>query len=89
MIDDNKPATRRTILAGAALLAGLPLLAQPRQAQAGTMPQANAKYQTSPKGTFKCSGCNYFVPGATGACKIVAGVISPNGWCQLYAPKHA
>ena len=33
-----------------------------------------------------------FLPGADpngpGACKVVAGPISPTGWCTLFAPKH-
>ena len=53
--------------------------------------QANAKYQTQPKGAAHCAVCNYFLPGASatanGACKQVAGVISPNGWCQFFAKK--
>ena len=92
MTDKPKSATRRTILIGAATLSGLPLLAAAGSAQAaGTMPQANAKYQSTPKGAQQCSKCNYFIPGASataaGQCKIVAGVISPNGYCVLFAPK--
>jgi hypothetical protein len=32
-----------------------------------------------------CSGCVNFV--APNACKVVKGVINPNGWCVAYAPK--
>jgi hypothetical protein len=92
MTDKPKSATRRTILIGAATLSGLPLLAAASSAQAaGTMPKTNAKYQEMPKGAQMCSKCNYFIPGATpkaaGQCKIVAGAISPNGYCVLFAPK--
>jgi len=92
MTDTPKSATRRTILIGAATLSGLPLLAAAGSAQAaGTMPQANAKYQATPKGAQQCSKCNYFIPGAKptgpGQCKVVAGVISPTGYCVLFAPK--
>ena len=49
------------------------------------------KYQDHPKGTQKCAGCKLFVPGKTakamGSCKLVAGSISPNGWCVAYTPK--
>ena len=66
MSDQPKSATRRTILIGAATLSGLPLLAAAGSAQAaGTMRQANAKYQTMPKGAQQCSKCNYFIPGAS------------------------
>jgi hypothetical protein len=38
-----------------------------------------------------CSSCVSFLPGATadadGSCKIVAGVISPHGYCGAYSPK--
>jgi len=92
MTDNSKPATRRNILIGAATLAGLPLLAASGEAQAaGTVPKANAKYQETPKGAQHCSLCNYYLPGASptavGQCKLVAGPISPNGWCSLFAAK--
>ena len=92
MTDTPKSATRRTILIGAATLSGLPLLAAAGSAQAaGTMPQATAKYQPTPKGAQQCSKCNYFLPGAkataAGQCKVVAGAISPTGYCILFAPK--
>jgi hypothetical protein len=90
MTENSKPANRRTIVLGAAVVASLPLLA-PKAADAGVVTQANAKYQATPKGAAHCSICNYFIPGpkpdANGTCKQVAGVISPNGWCQFYAKK--
>jgi hypothetical protein len=85
--------TRRTILIGAAALSGLPVLAATQSAYAaGTVPQASAHYQNKPNANGQhCGKCNYFLPGASatanGQCKLVAGVISPNGWCQLYAAK--
>jgi hypothetical protein len=95
MIDDSKPTTRRNVLIGASLLTGLSLLAQPKQAEAaGTMPPSNVKYQTHPNAAGQhCAKCNYFLPGASptapGKCKIVAGAISPNGWCTMFAAKRA
>jgi hypothetical protein len=90
----NSTATRRSILIKAAGLAAVPLIAATSEARAaGTVPQANAKYRPAPNGAAQCSKCNYFLPGAsatvTGKCKIVAGDISPHGWCQLFAPKPA
>ncbi len=91
----NKPTTRRTILIGAAALSGLPVLLATQSANAaGTVPQASAHYQPKPNASGQhCGGCNYFLPGKTptavGSCKLVAGAISPTGWCQLYAAKHA
>ena len=93
MSETANPATRRTIILGAAMLTGLPLLATPKRAVAAGVPQAAAKYQTMPKGAFQCSTCTYYVPGASataaGTCKVVAGAILPTGWCQLYAKKPA
>jgi hypothetical protein len=92
MTDRFRPATRRTLLIGAATLASLPVLAAPpRAAAAGTLPKANAKYQDHPNAGNKCDMCTYWVPGAKpaedGQCKVVAGSIAPNAWCILYAPK--
>ncbi|MDQ2873023.1 MAG: high-potential iron-sulfur protein [Candidatus Eremiobacteraeota bacterium] len=54
-------------------------------------PKTQFKYQNHPKGTQKCSGCSLFIPGknktAMGGCKVVAGSISPNGWCTAYSAK--
>jgi hypothetical protein len=47
--------------------------------------QSVVQYQTSPKDGAKCSTCVNFI--APNACKVVAGNISPNGWCVAYAPK--
>jgi hypothetical protein len=43
------------------------------------------KYQDTPKGSQSCDHCLHFVP--PDQCKLVAGKISPKGWCQLFAPK--
>jgi len=93
MDSKSKPTTRRTILIGAAALTGLPVLTATQAAQAaGTVPQASAHYQGKPNANGQhCSLCNYYLPGASatanGQCKLVAGVIAPNGWCQLFAAK--
>lgn len=83
--------TRRDALKAFAL----PALAA---AIAGTTTLAEAKatkaamhYQDKPKGDDKCSGCRFFEKGKTakamGACTIVGGAISPNGWCIAYHAK--
>ena len=68
------------------LLAGIPLAVV---ATAGTASaadnKAQFKYQATPKGSAKCSGCRFFKKPA--ACSIVTGKISPNGWCIAYAAK--
>jgi hypothetical protein len=42
-------------------------------------------YQDSPQGRQQCDNCQYFQP--PNACKIVAGAISPKGWCKMWAKK--
>jgi len=42
-------------------------------------------YQASPKGPARCELCvNWQSPNA---CKLVAGPISPSGWCGLFVRK--
>jgi hypothetical protein len=54
-------------------------------AQAAKVAQSAAQYQTTPKAKAQCSGCVSFI--APSACKVVAGTISPSGWCSLYNAK--
>ena len=55
--------------------------------------KARVRYQDHPKGDEYCAGCVNFIPGsmpaAMGACMIVEGAISPQGWCTAFAPKVA
>lgn len=87
---NNKSISRRALLASAAAVSTMMLAPA---AEAGSMPQAAVKYQAEPKAGHQCSGCKFFQPGATadavGACKLVAGQISPKGWCSLWAVKAA
>jgi hypothetical protein len=43
------------------------------------------QYQDSPKGGHQCSGCSNFV--GPSSCKVVAGKVSPHGWCSIWTPK--
>ena len=43
------------------------------------------QYQESPKQGHECSGCSNFE--APASCKVVAGQISPHGWCSIWTPK--
>jgi hypothetical protein len=54
------------------------------QVQVKSSPQA-AGYQDRPNGGQRCSNCAHFQPPA--ACKIVAGRVSPQGWCKIYFAK--
>jgi hypothetical protein len=44
--------------------------------------QAEAHYQDRPKNGLSCAACALFRPPA--ACTVVAGVVSPNGWCRFF-----
>lgn len=77
--------SRRTMLGGAALVAGIGASAVLSTTAQAKVPQNSAKYQDSPKGSSKCEGCSQFQ--APDACKVVDGKVSPNGWCQLFSPK--
>jgi hypothetical protein len=45
-------------------------------------------YQDQPKGSQKCSDCQFFIPESS-TCKQVDGDISPQGWCTLWSAKTA
>jgi len=46
------------------------------------MSAAEAQYQNRPKNGFSSAACALFRPPA--ACVVVAGAISPNGWCRFF-----
>ena len=55
-------------------------------AAAAKVPERAAQYQPTPKGGQACAGCNSFI--APNQCKLVAGQISPSGWCRLWTKKE-
>jgi hypothetical protein len=59
---------------------------QATEAAGGKMAQSAAQYQSQPKGDQDCAGCLHFVA-QDNSCKVVAGQISPQGWCILWAGK--
>jgi hypothetical protein len=80
--------SRRWLLKNSPAFAGAiaSAVALPQNAFAQTkLTHEVAKYQDEPKNGQKCSTCVQFQPPS--ACKIVVDPISPNGWCQFYAPK--
>ena len=85
--NDWERISRRGLLSGTALALGAAATAAvASQANAQEkLPQADAKYQATPKGDLHCDGCVNFQP--PNGCKFVQGEISPNGWCQLFVPK--
>lgn len=85
-VEDAGLVSRREWLAGATCVGAAAVFLWPLRAEAKVKPDA-AKYQETPKDGHKCSGCQQFVE--PDSCKVVDGKISPEGWCQLFAPKAA
>ena len=80
--------SRRQLLRSAALVAGCAAVLMAGATgpdAAGSMTQKAAGYQATPKGDQRCDGCALFT--APASCKLVAGDISPSGWCRLYVKK--
>jgi High potential iron-sulfur protein len=79
--------SRRVALSrGAAALGSAAIATVVSQAAAQQkISQADATYQSTPKGGQHCEGCVNFQPPNT--CKFVDGNVSPSGWCQLFTPK--
>jgi hypothetical protein len=44
--------------------------------------QTDAAYQDHPRGGLSCVGCTFFR--RPRACQVVAGDVSPDGWCRLF-----
>jgi hypothetical protein len=77
-------ASRRTILCigGAAVAAaGVATRAVAQQ----KIEKSLVLYQDKPKEGQECDKCLHFQ--APNSCDIVAGTISPTGWCGAFAPK--
>jgi hypothetical protein len=55
-------------------------------AQDAKVAQNLVQYQQTPKDGQECDKCVNWVP--PNSCKIVAGTISPKGYCIAYAPKE-
>jgi hypothetical protein len=97
MSDDNNNSISRSAAIGKLAIAPLAigaLAALRAEAEAApTMDQKAASYVTHPNDGKKCAGCNLFVPAkknptkANGACQLVKGSISPNGYCKFFTPK--
>jgi hypothetical protein len=53
--------------------------------------KAQVRYQTTPKGEERCGQCMHYISSnsgqGAGTCKIVAGSISPSGWCAEWEAK--
>jgi hypothetical protein len=72
---------RRKVVQGA-LGATAAALGVGRAAAQQQLSPAEAEYQNSPKSGLTCAACTVFRPPRS--CEIVAGDISPNGWCKFF-----
>ena len=55
---------------------------------AGKLAQAAVQYQDHPKGVERCSTCMHY-NAESNTCELVAGPISPTGWCTIWVKKMA
>ena len=87
-MSSNHTFSRRSVLKSTGALAGAAcagLVSQKEAFAQGKASKAAMKYQDHPNGDKKCSGCLQFVP--PDSCKVVEGVISPNGYCIAWVKK--
>jgi len=82
--DRRRTASRRGLLE-AGLLAAATILGGCATSQQKLSWEA-AQYQDQAKDGRRCDGCIYWV--APHSCRIVAGRISPKGWCAYYIAKR-
>lgn len=65
----------------------LPSGAYPEASESSKTPQASVNYQNQPsENGQKCSQCQNFIS-ESNRCQVVAGTISPEGWCDLWTKK--
>jgi hypothetical protein len=76
--------TSAAVVGAAGLSACVP---SPTARTPGTEPKTVALYQDFPNQGRRCAGCAHFIE--PNACEIVAGEISPNGWCRHYEARPA
>lgn len=87
----RRTAMKRVLLTAAGLAVGWSAVRSEQARAAGSVPKGAVGYQDKPNGKERCFNCSQFIPGKTptamGTCNIVAGSISPNGWCNVWAAK--
>jgi anaerobic selenocysteine-containing dehydrogenase len=82
---ESSAVSRRTIIKVVAVAGSAPALAMGVTPALAKVSQTSVAYQASPKGTAECSNCSLFESPA--ACKSVAGVVAPSGWCKIWVKK--
>jgi len=76
---DARPLSRRTLLIAAAFVPCGGRIA----AAAGKLSKTQVAYQDQPHGTERCEICAPYLP--PDQCRLVAGPVSRQGWCRVYA----
>jgi hypothetical protein len=84
MADKPLDRSRRKLMGTAvkAISAGLLLRIAPTRASE-KMTRQQAEYQDKPNGIYSCALCTLFEK--PNSCKVVAGEVSPEGWCKAFA----
>ncbi|MGH7047653.1 MAG: hypothetical protein ACREE2_14825 [Stellaceae bacterium] len=72
---------RRNLLGAAAVAVAAAAVSRPARSRP-TVSQREARYQDRPNGGFSCAACALFRPPSS--CTVVAGTISPHGWCRFF-----
>lgn len=85
MPNHNGTSRRDMLRTGMMIVAGV-AAASAAQAQDEKIAQELVQYQNMPKDGQKCNMCAQWVD--PNACKIVAGTISPQGYCVAFAPRE-
>ena len=89
-MQNNPKLSRRSIVKGAALLAGGTLIAcmmASKEAFAQKASKESMQYQDKPNGDKQCSNCAQFI--SNNSCQIVEGTISPQGYCISWQQKKS
>jgi hypothetical protein len=88
---ESRMLSRRKFLkvsvTGAAIAGAGGLSACVSAVRGGKTSKVLALYQDTPNRGRRCAGCTYFRQ--PNGCEIVAGEISPNGWCRFYEARAA
>jgi hypothetical protein len=81
------PISRRSLFpAAAGVLAAVMTFCASAAVEAQTKTdKKTAKYQDHPNNGQSCSQCRYFL--APKSCQLVAGDVSPTGWCSFFLEK--
>jgi hypothetical protein len=85
-MDTRGKISRRKFFSSTAIVAGgMAGLGISTQTASAAVQQEAAGYQNKDNNGQSCSSCTHFTPPSS--CLVVAGTISPGGWCKLYAKK--